>query len=78
MKRSQQRASVPPSRSSVNTEVAAGLEIRFALARKGYTFASWGRERDWSRTQVSLAANRKRTDRRSREILAALEKEISQ
>ena len=52
-------------------------KLKGSLVSDRSSLADWGRRHGYHRSQVSRAVHGHRTDRRSREILAALEKEIN-
>lgn len=54
------------------------LEVRAALLSRRSSISRWANDHGYHRTQISKALHGHRTDRRSREILAALKKEINQ
>ena len=68
---------VNPEATDVKPGAAFAMQIRGTLLKRKMHLQDWAALHGCSLTQASLAVHGHRTDRRSREILAALEKELS-
>ncbi|MCX6908228.1 MAG: hypothetical protein NTY01_09320 [Verrucomicrobia bacterium] len=67
---------VPRDAGKVKPKIDPDL-LKGSLVSRRNSLAKWSRAHGFNRSQVSRALHGHRTDRRSRQILAALEKEIS-
>ncbi|MCX6901723.1 MAG: hypothetical protein NT105_23840 [Verrucomicrobia bacterium] len=69
---------VPPEAAKGNTKMAVidPDVLKGSLVSRRSSLAKWSRAHRFNRSQVSRALHGHRSDRRSQEILAALEKEI--